>query len=197
MISIDGLIALFAGTAALLAVVFALSVRQRNVGVWLKSYLRQDWRAPVPDGVTKHLMFCFVDHYEPQWASPTYATECARVARWRRDYPTLCDGLRDADGRAPVHTFFYPEEEYRPEHLDALVELCEMGLGEIEIHLHHDDDTEEGLREKLRRFTRTLVDRHGALPLDPSTGQPRWAFIHGNWALDNSHPERPWMRRQQ
>lgn len=162
--------------------------QRRHVGTWIGSYLRQDWRAAVPAGTTRHLMFCFVDHYEPGWASPTYETECARVARWRQDYPKLCEGLRDSDGRPPVHSFFYPEEEYRREHLDALVELCRMGLGEIEIHLHHDNDTEAGLREKLRRFTRTLVDEHDALPRDPQTGQVRWAFIHGNWALDNSHP---------
>jgi hypothetical protein len=188
MSPISVLLVMFAGSAALLAATLVLYVRQRNVGVWLASYLRQDWRAPAPAGVTKHLMFCFVDHYEPRWEAPAYATECARVARWRKQYPALCEGLHDADGRAPVHTFFYPEEEYRPEHLDALVELCELGLGEIEIHLHHDRDTERGLREKLRRFTRTLVDRHGALPTDPASGQPRWSFIHGNWALDNSHP---------
>lgn len=64
-----------------------------------------------------------------------------------------------------------------------------MGLGEIDIHLHHHDDTEAGLREKLRRFTRTLVDRHDALPVDPKTGQIRWSFIHGNWALDNARPD--------
>jgi len=134
-------------------------------------------------------MFCFVDHYEPAWARPTYEVECQRVARWRQDYPQVCSGHRDADGKPPVHSFFYPEEEYRPEHLDALVELCRQGLGEIEIHLHHHDDTEAGLREKLQRFTRTLIDRHDALPVDPVSGQARWAFIHGNWALDNSHPD--------
>ncbi|MFT3665099.1 hypothetical protein [Piscinibacter sp.] len=171
--------------AVLTALVF---FQRRHVGVWIGNYLKQDWRAPVPPGTTRHLMFCFVDHYEPRWASPSYETECVRVARWRQDYPKLCEGLRDADGRQPVHTFFYPEEEYRREHLDALVDLCRMGLGEIEIHLHHDDDTEAGLREKLRRFTNTLVQEHDALPLDPQTGQVRWAFIHGNWALDNSHP---------
>src|SRR5690606_13315182 len=110
------------------------------------------------------------------------------VARWRQDYPKLCEGHRDADGRPPVHSFFYPEEEYRREHLDALVELCRMGLGEIDIHLHHDKDTEAGLREKLRRFTNTLVRDHGALPLD-AQGRAQWSFIHGNWALDNSHPD--------
>lgn len=162
---------------------------RRHVLGWLSAWLRQDWRAPAPKGVTRHLLFCFVDHYEPQWGRADYARECARVARWRQDYPKICEGHRDADGRAPVHTFFYPEEEYRPEHLDALVELCRMGLGEIEVHLHHDRDTEANLRQTLRRFTRQLVERHDALPIDRSTGQPQWAFIHGNWALDNSHPE--------
>ena len=176
--------------AALVGAV-AMFIRQRNLQTWLGSYLKQDWRAPapVPAGVTKHVMFCFVDHYEPMWKQPDYATECKRVARWRQEYPALCAPFKDADGRGPIHSFFYPEEEYRPEHLDPLVEICRMGLGEIEIHLHHDKDTEAGLREKLRRFTQLLVDRHDALPVDPVTKQPRWAFIHGNWALDNSHPE--------
>ena len=161
---------------------------KRNLLAWLSGYLRQDWRAPVPAGTTKHVLFCFVDHYEPMWRSPDYDTECRRVARWRNEYPALCASHRDADGRQPVHTFFYPEEEYRREHLDAIVELCREGLGEIEIHLHHHDDDEAGLREKLCRFTRTLVDQHDALPTDPATGQPLWSFIHGDWALDNSHP---------
>jgi hypothetical protein len=181
------LLAIAALVFAALALV-AHECRKRNIGIWLASFVRQDWRAHPQPGATRHLMFCFVDHYEPQWERPSYQTECDRVARWRSDYPKLCEGRRDADGRAPVHTFFYPEEEYRPEHLDALVELCRMGLGEIEIHLHHEDDTDAGLREKLSRFTELLASKHDALPRHPDTGQPQWSFIHGNWALDNSHP---------
>ena len=174
---------------ALVALALAVRVaRRRNLAGWLLAWLRQDWRAPVPAGTTRHLMFCFVDHYEPAWGKPDLAKERERVARWRRDLPLLCERHRDADGRPPVHTFFYPEEEYREEHLDALVELCRQGLGEIEIHLHHDNDTAENLRQTLTRFTELLASRHDALPRDPLTGQPRWAFIHGNWALDNSHP---------
>ena len=181
-------VVLFTVVVAIAALVVR-DMRRRNVGLWLGEYLRGGWRPPpAPAGVTRHLMFCFVDHFEPQFGRPKYDVECARVARWRRDYPRLCAEHRDADGRHPVHTFFYPEEEYRPEHLDPLVEMCREGLGEIEIHLHHHEDTEAGLREKLRRFTATLVERHDALPRDPRTGQPQWAFIHGNWALDNSHP---------
>lgn len=169
-------------------IVLVAFIRQRNIHLWLRSYIRQDWREPLPVGKTKHIMFCFVDHYEPMWQRPSYETECHRVQRWFDEYPKLCAPFKDADGRSPIHTFFYPEEEYRPEHLDKLVDICRMGLGEIEIHLHHDNDTEAGLREKLRRFTQLLVDRHDALPVNPQTGQPQWAFIHGNWALDNSNP---------
>lgn len=182
------LLALFALLLAAVALL-AVFVRRRNIHIWLRSYLRQDWRAPVPPGTTKHVLFCFVDHYEPQWLKPSYDVECQRVQRWRDDYPKLCEGLRDADGRQPIHSFFYPSEEYRPEHLDKLVELCRMGLGEIDIHLHHHDDTEAGLRKNLRDFTKVLVERHDALPVDAATGQPRWGFIHGNWALDNARPD--------
>lgn len=163
-------------------------MRRRNVGQWIRAYLRQEWREPVAPGTTRHLLFCFVDHFEPMYQRPSYEVECRRVERWRQEYPRLCAGLADADGRAPVHTFFYPEEEYRPEHIDALVELCRAGYGEIEVHLHHDNDTEAGLRDKLRRFTGLLAERHDALPRDAASGEPRWAFIHGNWALDNAHP---------
>ncbi|MBJ6982873.1 right-handed parallel beta-helix repeat-containing protein [Luteimonas sp. MC1572] len=180
--------ALLAALALLAMVAGAILVRRRNVTDWLAAYLRQDWRAPVPHGTTRHLMFCFVDHYEPAWGNPGRAREDARVARWLEELPRLCASHRDSEGRPPMHTFFYPEEEYRPEHLDALATLCRMGLGEIEIHLHHDNDTEAELRRKLSRFTELLASDHDALPRDPVTGQPRWAFIHGNWALDNSHP---------
>jgi hypothetical protein len=185
---------LYSALFCLLAAVTLLVVfiRRRHMHIWLGAYVRGEWKAPPTAATqpgTQHVMFCFVDHYEPQWARPTYEVECERVQRWRDEYPRLCEGLRDADGRQPIHTFFYPEEEYRPEHLDKIVDLCRMGLGEIDIHLHHHDDTEAGLREKLRRFTRTLVDRHDALPVDPQTGQIQWSFIHGNWALDNARPD--------
>jgi hypothetical protein len=118
--------------------------------------------------------------------------ERARVARWCHDYPLLAQRFRDADGCHPKHSFFFPEEEYRPEHLEQLCQLCARGFGEIEVHLHHDNDTSEGLRRKLSRFTALLHSRHGALATDGHTGEVRWAFIHGNWCLDNSRSDGKW-----
>ena len=76
------------------AVVF-WEIRKKNLLTWLGSYLKQDWR---PSGEVKgprHVMFCFVDHYEPQWLKPSYEVEVQRVARWRQDYPRLCAKHRD------------------------------------------------------------------------------------------------------
>lgn len=167
----------------------AFFIQQKNMSIWIWPYLRGQWPQPRPHGGPTHVLFCFVDHYEPQWQRVPYAQECERVERWQREYPRLCATHRDADGRAPVHTFFYPAEEYRPEHLDRLVDLCRQGLGEIEIHLHHENDTEANLRRVLREFNKMLIERHDCLPVDPVSGQARWCFIHGNWALDNARPD--------
>jgi hypothetical protein len=169
---------------------FVLECRRKNMGIWLGAYLRQ--RRPVVRPGPVHVMFSFVDHYEPQWGRPSYDVEVARVARWREGYKALASRHVDADGVHPQHTFFYPEEEYRVEHLDHIAALCREGFGEIEVHLHHDNDTDAGLREKINRFVGVLHERHGALPVDPATGRPAFAFIHGNWCLDNSRADGRW-----
>ena len=66
--------------------------------------------------------------------------------------------------------------------------MCYRGFGEIEIHLHHDKDTPENFTNVMTNFAHTLHHEHGALPVHPETGQIMYAFIHGNWALDNSLP---------
>ena len=137
-------------------------------------------------------MFCFVDHYEPKWKRPEKDIEQNRVDRWVAEYPEIASKYKDADGCHPKHTFFYPEEEYEEEYLNKLAEICSQGYGEIEIHLHHDNDTEDNFKHTLQNFTSLLVEKHHALPLCRKTGQPQWSFIHGNWALDNSNAEGKW-----
>jgi hypothetical protein len=112
-----------------------------------------------------------------------------KVLRWQREYPRLFDRFRDVDGRPPQHTFFFPQDEYRPEYLDALKPLCDAGYGDVDIHLHHDDDTAEALDAKLSEFRDVLFRRHGLLRRDPVTGEIVYGFIHGNWALCNSRPD--------
>ncbi len=118
---------------------------------------------------------------------PCLLIENQRVAAWVDQYPKIAGKHKDSDGCHPKHTFYYPEEEYETDHLNQLAEVCRRGFGEVEIHLHHDNDSPEGLRKKIERF-REQLKRHGLLPFD-ERGRLVYAFIHGNWALDNSRKD--------
>lgn len=157
----------------------------RNAHLWLPGYLRSriGRERPSHNGPID-VLFCVADHYEPNHKGASMDEERSRVARWRTEYPRLFERFRDADGRAPQHSFFFPAEVYRPEHLDSLAALCADGFGEVEVHLHHHNDTSAGVREQLLSFTTALVERHGLLSRFPD-GRIAYAFIHGNWALDN------------
>lgn len=176
----------------LLVGVFWMGLVHREIHIWFWSYLTHQRRlAQLPNVTgTTHLMFCFVDHYEPLAAGADDALGMQRVERWVRDYRRVAGAYRDCDGRYPSHSFFYPEEEYRPEYLDAIASLCHDGFGEVEVHLHHDHDSASGLKEKLARFTDVLCAQHGVL--SNVGGKIPFAFIHGNWALDNSRQDGRW-----
>ncbi|MEX2139933.1 MAG: hypothetical protein WD894_11770 [Pirellulales bacterium] len=135
----------------------------------------------------RHVFICVADHYEPKWQAADIATQRARVGKWVGEYPRSVEGIADSAGRPPQHTFFYPEEEYESEHLERLSELCSRGFGAVEVHLHHDRDTSEELCRRLVCFRERLA-AHGLLDKDHN-GRVTYGFIHGNWALDNSHPQ--------
>ena len=165
-------------------------VRTRGLDRWIFTYVRErssiaHRRASGP----VHLLLCIADHFEPGNGGVTPPIARGRVRSWVEDYPRLCQGFRDSDGRPPRHTFFYPIEMYDEAELDALVGLCRLGLGEVEIHLHHDGDTSENLRQTLLRFKELLARRHGLLARHRETGALTYGFVHGNWALDNSRPD--------
>lgn len=161
--------------------------RTRDFDIWLIPYLKQLLaRRRLQTRGPTHIMLCVADHFEPQGGAAGYEHEVRRMDEWMSRYPALASRHRDFEGRPHQHTFFYPEEEYRPEHLDRLTELCRRGFGDVEVHLHHDHDTPEGLAQKLTTFVNTLHQRHGLLHRDLQSGRIQYGFIHGNWALDNS-----------
>jgi hypothetical protein len=47
-------------------------------------------------------------------------------------------------------------------------------------------DTAENTRRQLVEFRDTLVAKHGSLCFLDGSGEPRYAFVHGNYALANS-----------
>jgi len=164
-----------------------VEVQRKNLLIWIRSWVSKSWKET--HSKPTHILFCFADHFEPQWEKPSYHTEVKRVDRWCKDYLSIAQRHIDSDGRHPIHSFFYPQEEYRKEHLDKLQVLCMKGVAEIEIHLHHHNDNEKSLREKLSRFVETLSQHHGALATNDSTEKPAFGFIHGDWALDNSRKD--------
>jgi hypothetical protein len=165
------------------------ALRRRGMDRWLPSYLATgSRRGDPPPGRPVHLLLCVADHYEPHLGGATEEVARRRLGRWVDDYPRLFGGFRDSDGRPPRHSFFYPVEEYRADILDAIGDLCRAGFGEVEVHLHHDNDTSENLRRTLLEARDVLADRHKLLARDTRTGEVKYGFIHGNWALDNSHP---------
>jgi hypothetical protein len=129
------------------------------------------------------------DHFEPLQGRAPREVGRRRVGAWREGYPRLARAFRDATGRAPRHTFFFPGEEYDPDFIEPLAELVEQELAEVEVHLHHDGDTRATLREKLERTLAALAS-HGVVPR--RDGAFAWSFIHGNWALANGRPDGRW-----
>jgi len=160
--------------------------RDKHFDTWIGGYARhlferrKDRR---PNG-PRHLLFAFCDHYEPLWNDVSDDVGDARVHFWAENYPRLADEFRDADGRSPCHSFFFPGEQYRPSWLDTLASFAKKRLGEVELHLHHDGDTEETLRRDILAYLGAYA-KHGHLSRDEG-GRLRYAFIHGNWCLANA-----------
>ena len=159
----------------------------------LPAITRQALRS-APSGPV-HLILALADHFEPAF-DPTSGykrvprpEQVRREEAWFREYPKAIESLRDHDGRALVHTYFYPAEQYDEELVEMLAEHCHAGWGETEIHLHHGmhgPDTSENTRRQLTEFRDQLAFRHRCLSTVDGLPEPRYAFVHGNFALANS-----------
>lgn len=166
----------------------------KNLNRWLGSYISQSLRRIVKGKKSAkpiHVMFCIVDHFEPDWNDADEMTQINRVTRWKDEYPKLVSTHKDADGCHPKYTFFYPAECYTKNHLDLLSEMCKEGLAEVEVHLHHDQDTEQGLKQKLEKAKKDFAS-HGFLNRREISERIQFAFIHGNWCLNNSRKDGRW-----
>ncbi len=160
---------------------------QRWLGGWVHDRARKAL-LPRPRG-RRHVLIAVCDHFEPLHGGVERDVALARVNAWRDGYPRLARAFRDAAGRPPRHTFFFPGEQYDPAFVEPLAQLVDAGLGEVEVHLHHDGDTRATLTGKLRASLEDL-GKHGVVP---SRGaMPAWSFIHGNWALANGRPDGRW-----
>lgn len=111
------------------------------------------------------------------------------MEHWCRHYPEVADKWRDHDGRPLAHTYFFPAEQYDRGLVGRLADHCHAGWGEIEVHLHHGipmPDNAANLRRTLVTFRDTLALEHGCLSALEGQREPRYCFVHGNFALANS-----------
>ncbi len=170
---------------------FFIILKSRNMQIWFLSYLKQQFRSRKISSEIKHIYVCLADHYEPYLGNVDQTKAHDRVRRWVNEYPKIAKKHTDSDGRNPQHSYFYPEEEYDVWVMEQIKSLCDQDLGDLDIHLHHDNDTAENLEETLIRFKTLLHEKHGFLRKN-SDGEIVYGFIHGNWALDNSRPDGKW-----
>ena len=161
---------------------------------WLPTFLWQNFTRSVPKGKV-HLILAVADHFEPaiepnqRARRAPHREQVRRLETWRLEYPKAVSAWRDHDGYPFVHTYFYPAEQYEKSLIEQLAEHCHSGWGEIEIHLHHGTvvpDTVENTRRVLLEFRDALAYDHGCLSSERGSAVPRYAFVHGNFALANS-----------
>lgn len=164
----------------------------RKIQNWVIPYFIRSIKQSFSPVGPKHVFLCICDHFEPLWNQADQQKGLERVKNWCQKYPEIAKKHQDSDGKIPKYTFFYPIEEYKPEYMELLANLCHQGYGEVEIHLHHDNDTAENLRKQLIDFKTLLADKYKLLSRDKDTNEIKYGFIHGNWALDNSRPDGRW-----
>jgi len=165
---------------------------RRRIDIWIPAYLKGVFvrgGAGAKSGKTKHIMFLFVNHFEAPLGERMIGDR--RIAEWAIRYPVISSRHRDSDGVCPQHTWFYAAEKFDIDHKQAAKELriisdlCNRGFGEIEFHIHHQDDTSVSLKDKINRGVDTF-NRFGALITNGNEFRKTFGFIHGGWALDNS-----------
>ncbi|MFK5947645.1 MAG: hypothetical protein QM500_02600, partial [Methylococcales bacterium] len=177
----------------LTSLIFIISIilKSRNIHIWIIPYIKQKLIKVDSNYQTKHVYVCLADHHEPYFSNASEEVARERERKWLDAYRKIAYKFSDSDGNHPVHSYFYPEEEYDEWILDQIQKICEEGLGDVDIHLHHDNDTAENLLKTLNDFKYILNEKHNLLRKDEN-GNIVYGFIHGNWALDNSRPDGKW-----
>lgn len=157
----------------------------KSVDLWFPGYLQSRMRR-LGERPAQRVWVAITDHFEPH-GRVDLARAHQRMKIWHDCWPRIAaEAPRDADGLPPCFTAFYPQEEYERGLVDSVASLCADGSFDVEVHLHHFNDTAPSFENKLRDFTARLRNDHGLLHVHK--GNVVFGFIHGNWALDNSHP---------
>src|SRR5262245_40227775 len=123
----------------------------RSLCTWLPGYLEAQRRNRRLEPV-KRIWVTFADHFEPGWRGADRRTVIERVRRWVAGWPAIARRHVDSAGCPACYTFFYPEEQYDTAALSLLSTLQSGGLGDIEVHLHHDGDSEQRFLDRVGTY---------------------------------------------
>ena len=166
--------------------VFLAYCRRKRLHIWVPRYaadaVARTIRPRRPGPGLQHVLFLFVDHFE-------LAGKADRLDAWMSRYPEIARVHRDADGHMPRHSWFYALDLMHEHEVAAIGQLVDAGMGELELHWHHDHDDEQSFRRKLRGGME-VFHRHGHMLPHREDRPATFGFIHGNWSLDNSRGAR-------
>lgn len=163
-----------------------------RTGHWLPHYLlhhRPFATRRIPKGTPVDVLVLIVDHFEPIRALKHPGDQEAGVAAkavqsWCAEYERIASGFRDHDGRPPQYSWFYAADFEDFGALQHLSASAFRGFGEVEFHLHHAFDNEETFIAKLRAGL-DWFNRAGAMWTAEAQPRQRFAYIAGDWSLDN------------
>ena len=121
-----------------------------------------------------------VDHHEP---GP--GERGIRISNeWCEKYNSNIEGIKDDFGNPVQYSWFYPYDHLNSQVLFNLNELVFAGLGEVEFHWHLLNETNETFPLKLKDAVEWF-NSHGCMLSTGLTPEPHFAYVAGNWALDN------------
>ena len=149
---------------------------------------------------TKHVIFTFVDHFEP--------ADQSEVDLWVDSLTPMAAPRVDSDGVHFQHSWFMLSPanwfdiwgvgapDFDPLHGYArkLNEATYAGVGEVDYHLHH-GVTDERTRTEAVAIAEVIdwtaqstarMTQHGAWITAEATPRIAYGFVHGMWALDNT-----------
>jgi len=122
----------------------------RHAEIWLLPYLKDRLQRTTRSGKPKRAWVAITDHHEPWGQGASIETALRRVGQWRDKWPRIADDApRYAAGQRPQYTFFYPQEEYRRDILDGIAEIVRLGVGDVEVHLHHENEKRDDFIQKI------------------------------------------------
>ena len=156
-------------------------IRNNNNLFWLPNYMKDVVSGQYAHSdVTKHMFVLICDHWEPGNREGNILAAKA----WLAAFKPIVASHQDSHGRYFKYTWFYPIDNFEPDIFNLLSQAVYEKYGEVEVHWHHYHESsvtfEKDLKNSLSKFT-----AYGAL-ISEFGDKPHFAFIHGNWALDNS-----------